>query len=156
MITCNDPGTMLQALESAMKSFRVNWPIILFNDHIRLHSRKFCFVLFSFILITSPSGIDIQVICSLWTVTQNAPVYRNICAYVQILLKVASLKSFGRIGTCIYVQIKSTAKFTSKRLMSWTLYYMNSQITEDYFRSRTIPDPVENIDDDVDDDVGKY
>lgn len=120
MITCNDPGTMLWALESAMENLfmSTDLSIILFNDHIKLYCGKFCFVSFCFILITSPPVIDIQVIFSLLTVIQNAAVYWYICAYVQIFLKVASMKRLGRVGAYTYFQIKSTAKFTSKRLMS--------------------------------------
>ena len=112
-----------------MQPWRSNdLPIILCNDHIEFHSGKFCFISFCFILIISPSVIDIQVIFSLLAVTQNTPMYWYICAYVQIFLKVVFLKRIGRVRAHTYFQIKSIAEFTSKKLMSWTLFSIKSQI----------------------------
>ena len=69
-------------------------------------------------------------------------VYLCICANI---LKVSSLKRVRRVGAHTYFQIKSTARFTPKKLMSRTLYSVESQITKDLCGSRTPSDPVKIV-----------
>lgn len=99
--------------------------IILFNDHIKFLSGKFCFVLFCFILVASPLVIDIEVTFSLRYYTQCSSVpYACENIHMQIFLEVTSLKKLGRVRAHAYFKINS-ATFSSKKLRSWKFTLWN-------------------------------